>query len=59
VNAFCVEFGETLAAGGVKCLPLPPRSPNLNAFAERWVGSVKSECLSHLILVGEDSLPAP
>jgi len=35
---------------------LPPRSPNLNAFAERWVRSIKSECLSKLILVGEGSL---
>jgi transposase InsO family protein len=38
---FCAEFRETLAAAGVKCLRLPPRSPNLNAFAERWVRSVK------------------
>src|SRR5438046_10257606 len=40
----------------VKCLPLPPRSPNLNAFAERWVRSVKEECLSNLILFVEGSL---
>jgi putative transposase len=40
---FGAEFRETLAAGGVKCLRLPPRSPNLNAFAERWVRSVKSK----------------
>ena len=53
---FCAAFRETLAAGGVKCLRLPPRSPNLNAFAERWVRSVKEECLSHLILFGERSL---
>ena len=32
------------------------RSPNLNAFAERWVRSVKEECLFHLILFGERSL---
>jgi len=50
------EFRETLAVAGVKCLRLPPRSPNLNAFAERWVRSVKEECLSHLILFGERSL---
>jgi len=37
-------------------LSIPARSPNLNAFAERWVRSVKEECLSHLILVGEGSL---
>ncbi len=33
-----------------------PRSPNLNAYAERWVRSVKEECLSRLILCGEASL---
>src|SRR5215467_5404555 len=53
---FCADFRKTLATGGVKCLRLPARSPNLNAFAERWVRSVKSECLSHFILVGEGSL---
>jgi hypothetical protein len=53
---FCREFRETLAAGGVKCLPLPARSPNLNAYAERWVRSIKEECLSKLILFGENSL---
>jgi putative transposase len=31
-------------------------SPNLNCYAERWVRSVKSECLSKLILFGESSL---
>ncbi len=37
-------------------MPLPPRSPNLNAYAEQWVGSVKEECLSRLILFEEASL---
>jgi putative transposase len=40
----------------VKRVPLPPRSPNLNAYAERWVRSVKDECLSKLILFGEGAL---
>jgi hypothetical protein len=53
---FGAEFRETLAAGGVTCLRLPPRSSYLNAFAERWVRSVKEECLSHLVLFGEASL---
>ena len=57
---FGAEFCETLAAGGVQCLRLPPRRPNWNAFAERWVRSVKQECRSHLILFGERSaLPRP
>ena len=53
---FCAEFRNTLVTRGVKCLRLPARSPNLNAFSERWVRSVKSECLSKLILFGESSL---
>jgi transposase InsO family protein len=53
---FCATFRETLAAGGVKCLRLPARSPNLNSYAERWVRTVKEECLSKLILFGEGSL---
>jgi putative transposase len=46
------------AAGisGVEPLALPARSPNLNAYAERWVRSVKEECLSRVILFGERSL---
>ena len=50
---FCREFQETLATGGVKCTPIPARSPNLNAHAERWVRSIKVECLSKLIVRGE------
>ena len=37
-------------------MKLPARSLNLNAYAERWVRSVKEECLSKLILFGERSL---
>ena len=55
-SKFCASFRAVLATGNVKCLALPPRSPNLNAFAERWVRSVKQECLSRLILFGEGSL---
>ena len=40
------SFQAILESGQVKPLKLPVRSPNLNAFAERWVRSVKEECLS-------------
>lgn len=53
---FCSCFTATLWDGGVQPLRLPARSPNLNAFAERWVRSVKQECLSKLILFSEASL---
>ena len=53
---FCASFDSLLKAGGVSTLKIPARSPNLNAFAERWVRSAKKECLSRLILFGEVSL---
>ena len=34
---FCASFRAMLETGNLKCLALPPRSPNLNAFVERWV----------------------
>jgi transposase InsO family protein len=53
---YCSAFQQLIDAAGVTRMPLPPRSPNLNAYAERWVRSVKEECLSRLILFGEASL---
>jgi putative transposase len=53
---FTVAFRETLAAAGVQVVRLPPRSPNLNAYAERFVRTIKESCLDRMILVGEDSL---
>ena len=53
---FCTSFRSILISGAIKPIRLPARSPNLNAFAERWVRSVKQECLSKLILFGEASL---
>jgi transposase InsO family protein len=50
------SFRQIIGSGGVEPLRLPPRSPNLNAYAERWVKSVKDECLSKLIFFGEASL---
>jgi len=53
---FTDSFRAIVKSGHVDPLKLPARSPNLNAFAERWVKSVKEECLSKLILFGEASL---
>jgi ABC transporter substrate binding protein (PQQ-dependent alcohol dehydrogenase system) len=50
------SFRAIIKSGRVKTLMLPAHSPNLNAYAERWVRSVKEECLSKLILIGERSL---
>jgi transposase InsO family protein len=53
---YCPAFQHIIDTAGVKRVPLPPRSPNLNAYAERWVRSVKDEALSRLILCGEATL---
>src|SRR5438874_7492550 len=53
---YCPAFQHIIDAAGVTRVPLPPRSPNLNVYAERWVRSVKGECLARLILFGEASL---
>ena len=53
---FTRSFRAILLSGQVEPLALPARSPNLNAYAERWVRSVKEECLSKVILFGERSL---
>jgi len=53
---YTAAFRAIIESGQVKTLPLPARSPNLNAYAERWVRSVKEECLSKIILFGERSL---
>jgi transposase InsO family protein len=53
---YCRAFHRLIEEAGVTCLVLPPRSPNLNACAERWVRSVKEECLSRIVLFGERAL---
>jgi len=53
---FCAAFQQIIDDARVERVVLPPRSPNLNAYAERWVRSVQEECLSQLILFGEGSL---
>jgi len=53
---FCESFRELIESGSVNPIRLPARSPNLNSYAERWVRSVKEECLAKLILFGESSL---
>jgi transposase InsO family protein len=50
------EFLTMLKDVGIESVKLPARSPNLNAYAERFVRSIKEDCLEQMILFGEDSL---
>jgi putative transposase len=53
---FTQAFDGLLKGSGVGPIVLPARSPNVNVYAERWVRSIKEECLTWLILFGEASL---
>jgi transposase InsO family protein len=50
------EFLSMLSDAGIESVKRPPRSPNLNAYTERFVRSIKEECLEQMILFGEDAL---
>ncbi len=50
------DFRALLTNAGVKPVRLPPKSPNLNAYAERFVLSIKSECLDRMVFLGEGHL---
>src|SRR5262249_37384329 len=53
---FTAEFMNMIAGAGVESVKLPARCPNLNAYAERFVRSIKESCLERMILFGEASL---
>ncbi len=53
---FTGAFQNVLLGAGVKPARLPPRSPDLNAYAERFVRSIKEDCLDRLIVFGEAGL---
>jgi transposase InsO family protein len=50
------QFRRLIRDNGTKVIRLPPMSPNLNAYAERFVRSIKFECLNRMIFIGEASL---
>src|SRR5258706_10203284 len=53
---FTKQFRKMLKTAGVEPLRLPARSPNLNAFAERFVRSVKESCVERMIFFGKAAL---
>jgi putative transposase len=55
---YTTAFRRMLRDSGVRPLLLPARSPNLNAYAERFVLSAKSECLERIVPLGEEHLRA-
>ncbi len=50
------EFASVAGGTGIEVVHIPPKSPNLNPICERFLGSVRRECLDHVIILGEDHL---
>ena len=53
---YCRDFRQLIEQAGTTIIRLPPKSPNLKAYADRFVRSVKQECIDRLIFFGEASL---
>jgi putative transposase len=53
---FCGPFDTIFASEGIRVIETPLRSPRANAIAERWVRSVRTECLDHLLVLGRKHL---
>ena len=55
-SKYSEQFRRLIRDNGTTVIRLPPRSPNLNAYAERFVRSIKDECLNRMIFIGQASL---
>jgi putative transposase len=55
-SKFTAAFDAVLAGNGVRVIKTPVRSPRANSFAERYVGTLRRECLDHLLIHGERHL---
>jgi putative transposase len=53
---FSGPFDELIRAGGVRVIKSPVRAPRANAIAERWVRTVRNECLDHVLVFGRRHL---
>jgi putative transposase len=55
-SKFSGPFDEVLRTEGLTVVKTPVRAPRANAFAERWVGSLRRECLDHVLVFGRRHL---
>ena len=56
-SEFTAVFDDVLAGNGTRVVKTPVREPRANSFAERFVGTLRRECLDHVLILGEQHLP--
>ena len=55
-SKFTAAFDDVFAGNGARIIKTPVRSPRASSFAERYVGTLRRECLDHLLIHGEQHL---
>ena len=55
-SKFTVAFDDVFLGNGTRVIKTPVRSPRANSFAERFVGTLRRECLDHVLILGEQHL---
>ncbi|MBM0238271.1 transposase [Micromonospora sp. ATA32] len=53
---FTAAFDTVFTAAGIDVIRIPPQAPRANAYAERWVGTVRRECTDRMLIAGERHL---
>jgi putative transposase len=55
-SEFTIAFDDVLSGNGTRVIKTPVRSPRANSYAERFVGTLRRECLNHVLILGERHL---
>ena len=55
-SKFCFDFDAVFRGEGVRIIRTPVRAPNANAHAERWVGTLRRDCLDYMLMLNRRHL---
>jgi putative transposase len=55
-SKFTTAFDDVFVGNGTRVIKAPVRAPRANSFAERFVGTLRRECLNHVLILGEQHL---
>ena len=55
-SKFCFDFDAVFRSEGVRIIRTPVRAPNANAHAERWVGTLRRDCLDRIVILNRRHL---